>query len=53
MHVGFYMGGSGWKVYESARLVISGGTAGVLPKGKRTQGYFLSGSGRILLLPAR
>ena len=47
---GFYVGGTGWKAYESARLVISGGSASVLPKGKRSRGYLLCG--RVLLLPA-
>lgn len=41
---GFYSGGSGWREWTDARLIAVGANSrGVLPKGKRTNGFILSG----------
>jgi hypothetical protein len=48
-HVGFYMGGTGYKEWMGARLVNYNGSFAVLPKGKRTRGEILLG-GKVLVL---
>lgn len=49
VNYGFYSGGTGWKQYDEARLLrLHNGTLAVLPKGKRTNGYYLSG-GKVLV----
>jgi hypothetical protein len=43
VHFGFYVGGTGWQQWDSARLVPRDGKPyAVLPKGKRTHGYYLT-----------
>lgn len=41
---GFYMGGSGWRQYDHARLVPRHGRPhAILPKGARTRGHLVDG----------
>lgn len=51
VQAGFYMGGTGYRSWESARLMRAGNghQLAVLPKGKRTHGSIL-GEGRIFVL---
>lgn len=53
VHFGFYMGGTGWKQYDSARLTTYGprNVLMVLRKGARTNGVLLSG-GRVMIREA-
>lgn len=52
IHVGFEMGGTGWREWNDARIVSVGEgravTLAVLPKGKRTKGHILCG-GKVLV----
>ena len=49
---GWYVGGTGWQVFEDVRVVPRHGRPDVaIPKGKRTHGYDLSG-GTVLGIPA-
>lgn len=53
VHRGFYMGGTGWQQWDSARLISTHGGRSlvVLPKGKRTNGHLIHG--RVLVKEAR
>jgi hypothetical protein len=43
VHVGFYMGGTGWTQWDEARLLPRDGKPyAVIPKGKRTHGHTLT-----------